>query len=705
MQLIIINIRPIIDNYVYYIIEDKKSTFIVHWWGVRMLRDKIHKKASKTNEKNNPYILDAYKVAIIYAILGGLWVLLSDVILGFILYDIEELKGFQMIKGVLYVIVTTLLVYLILKRRLNLWYKEYENRETAFQKLKLTNEELVKLENELTFQKELNESIIMEAPSIIITWDDTGAILSINPFGEKISGYTKEELINGPGWDLLVPEERFYLAQDTYLEIKDMDGPLVYDGSLVTKDGKRVDILWSSKALFTMSDKGKIYVSIGTDIEERKKYEEKIKHMAYYDALTGLPNRFMFEQEVSKHISEKDSKFVIAYMDIDNFKNINDSIGHQAGDVFLNYFAQTIIEYVKDSAFVARLGGDEFAILYRYYSKEEVMEKVNILLDQTNKIWSYDNRMFYISTSVGIVMYPEHGENTSEMLKNADIAMYASKREGRNRVLFYRDDLMEENTRYADMVNNLQQGIDSQQFYLVYQPQYKLSDRELIGMEALLRWEHPSEGFISPGEFIPIAEKTGHIYRLEKLVIRKALEQKMLWEQQGFSDIQMSINLSTKTLTSEINFTEWELILSEYNIDYSKIIIEITETADILDVENVIDRLNVLKKRGIRIALDDFGTGYSSLNYLKKFPIDIIKLDRSFINAITEEGVDTLLIKNILKLASDLNFEVVAEGIETIEQMQRLVDYNCGNGQGFLLSRPLSVENIINLLYNNKHKM
>lgn len=664
-----------------------------------MMKDKVHRKSIKADQKNKSYIFDAYKIAIIYALFGGLWILLSDKVLEFILPDFDKYKSIQTIKGVIYVIITTLLVYVLLRHRLRLWYIEHTNREKAYHELMVTNDELLKLEIELTYQKKLNESIIMEAPSIIITWDDTGRILSINPFGEKIFGYTQDELINSPGWVLLVPEDRFYMATDTYYEIKDMEEALVYDGAVITKDGRRVDILWSSKILYPQSeDRGRIYVSIGTDIEERKKFEEKIKYMAYYDRLTNLPNRFMFEQEVSRYIDDMNNNFVIAYMDIDNFKNINDSIGHQAGDVFLVYFAQTIIKHVDDSAFVARLGGDEFAILYKYEAKEEIMEKVSSLLEQINKIWSYDNRLFYISTSVGIVMYPEHGDNTSELLKNADIAMYASKREGRNRVLFYKSDLMEENARYGDMANYLQQGIDDQQFYLVYQPQYKLSGKELIGMEALLRWNHPTEEYMSPAEFIPIAERTGQIYRLEKWVIRNALKQKLLWEQEGFLDVKMSINLSTKTLTSAINFAEWEQILSEYDVDYTKIVIEITETADILDVENVIERLNILKKRGIRIALDDFGTGYSSLNYLKKFPIDIIKLDRSFINAITEEGVDTLLIKNILKLANDLKFEVVAEGIETYEQMQRLVDYNCWSGQGFLLSKPLSVEKVRDLL-------
>lgn len=665
-----------------------------------MMKDKIRRNKKETKEKI--LFSDAYRAAIVYAIFGGLWILLSDSILEFVLPDIEKYKNIQTLKGVFYILITTLLVFTLLKRRMRLWLLEYKKNEKAYQELKITHEELVTLESELTYQKRLNENIVAEAPSIIITWDDNGRILSVNPFGESITGYTQSELMDGSGWKMIIPEDRHYLVMDTYYNIKNKDEALGYDGALLTKDGRRIDILWSSKILYTATDTGgNIYISIGTDIEERKKYEEKIEYMAYYDALTGLPNRFMFEQEVSRNISEDVHDLVIAYMDIDNFKNINDSIGHQAGDIFLNYFASAILEQVEGKAFVARLGGDEFAILYRGDSKEQVNQKVENLLEHINRIWSYDNKMFYISTSVGIVVYPEHGDNTLELLKNADIAMYASKREGRNRILFYKDELREENTRYADMANYLQQGIDQNQFYLVYQPQYKLCGKELIGVEALLRWEHPTEGFISPDQFIPVAEKTGQIYRLERWIIRKALEQKMFWEQQGFNNLMVSINLSTKTLTSKINFDEWVQILTSYSVDFSYIVIEITETADILDMEKVINRLYILKKIGVRVALDDFGTGYSSLNYLKKFPIDIIKLDRSFVNSITEDGVDTLLIKNILKLADDLKYKVIAEGIETNEQMQKLIDYNCESGQGFLLSRPLLVDNMKQFLTSN----
>ncbi len=649
-----------------------------------MLRDKIHTQSKKVH-KNYKY-KEAYVISTIYAVFGALWILFSDMILELLIPNINKYKSYQTYKGWFYILVTTSLVYYLIRRRIRL---------TAT---------LSSLESELSYQKKLSENIITEAPTIIITWDNMGRILTINPFGEKLTGYTQEELVNSSGWSTIIPEDRNHMVLDTFSNIKNMeiDSAFNYEGALVTKDGRRIDVLWSSKILLAdFDDVGEVYVSIGTDIEERKKYELKIRHLAYYDLLTGLPNRFMFEREITKRIKKGDNKFTIAYMDIDNFKHINDSIGHRAGDVFLKYFSESILDIIDDKVFFARLGGDEFAILYPSDFKEDVMKEVEDLMKDINRIWSYDNKMFYMSMSVGIVAYPEHGHNISDLLMKADIAMYASKREGRNRILIYSDELIKVNILFANMANNLQEGLEQEQFYLVYQPQYNLQSKKLTGMEALLRWEHPAEGFISPGEFIPIAERTGQIYRLERWVINKALEQKMLWENQGVSGIVLSINLSTRTLTSDINFSEWEQILSNYSIDFSEIVIEITETANILDVDKVIANLKRLKQIGIRIALDDFGTGYSSLNYLKKLPIDIIKLDKSFIDAIADEGTDTLLIKNVLNIADDLKYEVVAEGIETNEQMECLINYKCEFGQGFLLSKPLSVDNINNLLKNN----
>lgn len=648
---------------------------------------------------------EAYTIAILYALFGGLWVLISDYLLTVLFTDVQKYKYYQTYKGWFYILITTIMVYWLIKKRMNMLLVEYTKKDKAYQELKIVHKEMMSLESELVFQKKLNKNIIMEAPSVILTWDETGRILTINPFGQKLTGYTEEELVNGPGWLVLIPEDRRHLIKENYNQINNNPHTLSYEGPILTKDGKIIDILWSSKILYRSDDGSKIFVSIGTDIEERKKYEEKIKQMAYYDSLTGLPNRFMFEQEVKKLIDDGNTSFSIAYMDIDNFKNINDSVGHQAGDIFLKYFADSIVRIVKDKCLTARLGGDEFAILCLCNDEQNIKKDMESLLNYVNRVWTYENRQFYISISVGIVMYPKHGSSPSELLMNADIAMYASKKEGKNRYLFYDDSIMNKQTEFAAMVNYLQQGIDEEQFYLVYQPQYRLCSKEVTGLEALIRWEHPKEGFISPGKFIPIAERTGQIYRLDRWVLRKVLEQKMHLEKQGFTNIELAINLSSKTLTSGINFMEWEQILSEYPVDLSKIVIEITETADILNIDYVIERLQRLKDRGIKIALDDFGTGYSSLNYLKKFPIDIIKLDRSFINAITEDGVDTLLIKNIMNLADDLDYDVIAEGIETHEQMQCLLNYNCSFGQGYLLSRPLPVEKIYSLLKDDANSV
>lgn len=250
----------------------------------------------------------------------------------------------------------------------------------------------------------------------------------------------------------------------------------------------------------------------------------------------------------------------------------------------------------------------------------------------------------------------------------------------------------------SQMANKLQLGIENKEFTLYYQPQFELNTGEILGVEALVRWTHPEEGIISPTEFIPLAEETGQIYSIERWIIKNALQQKKKWEEEGFSNIELSINLSGKTLTSDINFIEIEMILEAFDIDYSNIVIEITETAIISNINLAIERIKRLKKRGIKIALDDFGTGYSSLTYLKEFPIDIIKLDRSFINLIPQEGIATVIVKAILSLACDLKYEVVAEGIETIEQLEYLKLHNCKSGQGFLLSRPLSEEKINNLI-------
>lgn len=423
--------------------------------------------------------------------------------------------------------------------------------------------------------------------------------------------------------------------------------------------------------------------------------------MALYDELTGLHNREMFQKEITKLIENKENnnKFAIVYMDIDNFKYINESLGHQAGDMFLKFIGENLLREIKQPNLVARLGGDEFVIIFNDIEcKDLLLKKIETLRKNIDRTWCIYNYEFFISISIGIAIFPDNGNNINSLFKNAELAMYAAKKEGKDTVLFYKDVFQKNNLRHIELAYKLQTSIDNDEFVLFYQPQYNLLSEKIEGMEVLIRWKHPVDGFISPGEFIPLAEDTGQIYKLERIIFQKALQMKKKWEEQGFNNVSMSINLSSKTLTSDINFKELERLIKMYKVDYSKVTLEITETAIISNVDLVIERLNRLRKRGLKIALDDFGTGYSSLTYLKKLPIDIIKLDRSFIKSISENKKDALIIKFLLLLANDLEYKVVAEGIETKEHLHILREYQCEYGQGFLLSEPLPEEKI-NILF------
>ncbi|MHB8131312.1 MAG: putative bifunctional diguanylate cyclase/phosphodiesterase [Mobilitalea sp.] len=671
-----------------------------------MEKSSLVNKINKTLQtKNILYQHEAIYIAIIYAIFGVSWILLSDKLLEYIFRDIDTYKLFQTYKGWFFILITTLMLYLLIKQRIRLMQVEFHKTAKAYGELREAHEDLRTMQAELTYQTSITESIIDEAPVIIATWDEQRTFISLNPFGQKLLGYTEDEIM-GEAWKLIIPEGRDQLTQAIFERIHKEKQFINFEGPIKTKDGRCIDILWSSKLLSPrVNGIQNTYVSIGTDIEERKLYEKKIEHLAFYDTLTGLPNRTLFEIEINKNLNNNliDNNFMIAYIDIDNFKNINDSMGHQVGDLFLTYFGECLNAEVIEPDIVARLGGDEFAILYLKITKQEILTRIETIMQRIRKTWLIENHQFYISMSIGVVTYPSDGITSTILLKNADIAMYSAKREGKNRVLFYKEDISENNTKNLEMINNLQYAIDEEQFLLYYQPQFKLNTGEINGMEALVRWVHPKKGFIPPGEFIPIAEESGQIYKLERWIVAKALEEKKIWEELGHEDLVMSINLSGKTLTSRINFDELEQILDNASVNFEKIVIEITETASISDVETVIKHLHRLKRRGIRIALDDFGTGYSSLNYLKKFPINIIKLDRSFIDAINDNGIDMLLIKNILTLAHDLEFEVIAEGIETKEQLEFLRNHLCESGQGYLLSRPQPEDKIHSLL-NDKFR-
>lgn len=662
------------------------------------MKNKSEKPKGIADNKIN-HINEALTIAIKYGIFGILWIVFTDVALSFVANDSLVYMYLQTIKGWVYVAITMVFIYILIRNRMKIIQKTNNQIIEAYKKLKLTNEELMALEKELQYQKNLIQNIIDVAPVVICVWNEEGKIVNINPYGLNLFGYDQDEINNKTLVELLATKEKSK-AEKLLKEFIKSNGRN-YEVRFKTKSGEKIFLLWSTSSLNIEKNE---FVSIGLDVTESKKYEEDIKYLAFYDKLTGLPNKTLLELEVGNLISGESDisfaiSFAIAYIDIDNFKYINETFGHQVGDKFLKYIGEVFKSKIESPNFAARVSGDKFAIVISdFKSSDEVAQYIESIKNCLGKTWISDNYQFFIAMSVGIVFFPYDGKDINTLLKNAEIAMYTAKQRGKNQTVIYSKDLQKRSEWHINMANKIQAGMDSQEFTLFYQPQFNLDTNEIVGAEALIRWKHLNEQFISPEKFIPIAEITGQIFKLELWIFETALKQKQEWEAKGLGRISISINLSAKTLNSIENFEKLEELFDSYNIDYSKVCIEITETAIISNVVPLVDKLNRLKKRGIKIALDDFGTGYSSLTYLKQLPIDIIKLDRDFIKLISDCERTSLIVKSILNLAKDLKYKVVAEGIESQEQLECLKNYGCENGQGFLLSKPLPHDKVTELL-------
>ena len=664
----------------------------------------------KTNWKDNsiykslsPYIenpeqikpsKEALMISIVYLIFGGLWIYITDLLVYKFISDPTLYRNYELYKGALYVFLTTLLIYSLIWKRIHMFNQAISTVIKTSANIKKSNEELSEAKEELSFQIKFTENIVNAAAVIIAVWDEEGKVKKINPYGEKILGFTSSELFNRKWIDVLVPyENRDKLNRDLQnsnggLGLKD------FHTELLTKSGERVTILWNSNLINDQAGSRVEIVSVGTNITERIALEKKLYHQAFFDSLTALPNRVMLEQEINNLINEETNpRFAVIHIDIDNFKYINDILGHQTGDLFLKYAANKLKAELGKDSFIARQVGDEFAVLLKGVADEyEVTKVIEKLIANFEGLWKFHHHEFFVSISAGISLYPKNGQDVTTIIKNANMAMYLAKKEGKGKYVFYKNDFLKANIKTVNMANRLKNALDREHLTLFYQPQVNIITGEIIGVEVLVRWIDPERGFIPPIEFIPLAEETGQIYKVERWIFKTALEQKQKWEQNGLKHIKVAINLSSKTLASDVNFRKLEYLLEAYTVDYSTIVVEITETAIITDIHSAIRRLEILAKKGINIALDDFGTGYSSLSYLRNVPLNVIKLDRSFINSIQENGRELLIIKAVLSLCKDLNYDVVAEGIETKEQLQFLQKQQCTIGQGYLFSKPIPIE-------------
>ncbi|SJZ89105.1 sensor domain-containing protein [Selenihalanaerobacter shriftii] len=443
---------------------------------------------------------------------------------------------------------------------------------------------------------------------------------------------------------------------------------------------------------------------IMVDITKRKQMEEKITHMAYHDSLTNLPNRNLLNEELNKLLKEaknNQEKLAIIFLDLDRFKLVNDTIGHDAGDLVLKKAAKRLIECTREDDIVSRFGGDEFVIIMKEIERKQVKKVVNRIIREFSKPLNINEYEIIITPSIGISVYPEDGNNVDELIRYADIAMYSNKNEKKVDYKFYDSNLNVILLQKAKIENRLRNAIENNELRLHYQPQVNLNTGEVIGVEALIRWQNSELGHVSPGEFIPIAEESGLIKPIGKWVLQTACKQNKAWQDAGLPPMNMSVNVSRSQLFNKGFLNTVNQVIERTQLDPKYLELEITESSR-NDIEELISMLKQLKEIGFKIALDDFGTGYSSLSILDDIPLDNLKIDRSFIQDISKDKNKTALVKNIINIGNDLNLNIIAEGIETTEQHNFLKQNNCNIGQGYLFERPVSGEKIEQLLNVNK---
>ncbi len=538
---------------------------------------------------------------------------------------------------------------------------------------------------------------------VLIT-DDQQKILAINNAYSKISGYSIEEIKGktpntfSSGWH----DSNFYKHLWDELNEKDQ-----WSGEIIDRR-KSGELFTAELNIIALHDKyGKLtnYISIVNDISERKQKESLIHNLAYFDALTELPNRVLFQERVTSKIpalKRNSKKIALFFIDMDNFKNINDTYGHFTGDMFLIEVAKSIKGILREEDTLARLGGDEFTIILEDVGSisdaSQIAEKI---VNRFKEPVIINSKEFYTGASIGISIYPDDGENYEELVKAADTAMYQVKESGKNGYQFYTQSMNEKITKKALIENDLRTAINKGELFLEYQPKINIETKSVYGMEALVRWNHPEIGLIRPDVFIGISEETGQILQLGLWVAKQAIHDAKRLHDEGCM-LVVSINVSNKQLSDESFIDNMCTIADKAGLDKSYIELEITESHIMNDITKSLSILNALHARGFKLSIDDFGTGYSSLSHLKKLPAKTIKIDRSFVLDIDKDEDDRSIIAAIVAMAKSLGKDVIAEGSETKEQVCALRLLECNQIQGYYFSKPIKIDKLKEFIDNFK---
>jgi len=525
-----------------------------------------------------------------------------------------------------------------------------------------------------------------------------GKFLEVNDNACVKLGYTREELQQRTPFDIASPEDAPDLTK-TFKRLLQQKH-LSYEKTYYTKTGLKIPVEINSH-VFQWGGR-RVVQSIARDITERKRADETIRRQAYYDVLTNLPNRMLFKDRLEqsmKHAHRNNQTVGVIVLDLDRFKNINETLGHLLGDKLLVAVAERLLTVLGESETIARFGGDEFTLLLPQVGNvEEATQHCQRIIELLASPFKLNNHELHVTTSIGVAFYPEDGENSEILLKNAETAMYRAKEQGRNNYQLYASVMNVSAFKQLLMENSLRRALEREEFVVYYQPQIDLKTRKIVGAEALVRWKHPDLGLVFPTEFIGLAEDTGLIVPIGEWVIRNVCTQSKKWQEMGLDKVCVSVNLSARQFQQRNLVASIGGILRETGLDPQSLGLEITESIAMKNADFTISALNEFKKMGIHLSLDDFGTGYSSLSYLKRFPLETLKIDRSFVRDITTDPNDAAIVTAVVALAHSLKLSVVAEGVETEGQLTFLKTHNCDHVQGYIFSHPLSEENFLRVL-------